>query len=116
MRAQYKINKIESKSNKTKESSNARADDNFKKIFTSDRMTWIQYCFPNITLPGTGNEKARTSCNVKNRESLRLTISGFMHQSDPTGTKIPSFESAYEIELTDAKFITKQQFLAIYGL
>ena len=45
MRAQYKINKIESKSNKNKESSNARADDNFRKIFTSDRMTWIQYCF-----------------------------------------------------------------------
>ena len=37
MRAQYKINKIESKSNKNKESSNARADDNFRKSFTSDR-------------------------------------------------------------------------------
>ena len=38
------------------------------------------------------------------------TISGFMHPSDPTGTEIPSFESAYEIILTDAKFITKQQY------
>jgi hypothetical protein len=34
------------------------------------------------------------------------TISGFyMHPTDPTRTKIPSFESAYEIVLTDAKFI-----------
>jgi hypothetical protein len=38
------------------------------------------------------------------------TIFGFMHPSDPTRTKIPSFESAYEIVLTDAKFITKQQY------
>ena len=68
MRAQYKINKIESKSNKNKESSNARTDDIFRKIFASDLLTWIQYCFPNITRPGTGHEKARTSCNVKNRE------------------------------------------------
>ena len=44
-------------------------------------------------------------------------ISGFMHPSNPTRTKIPSFESAYEIVLTDAKFITKQQYsIAIYGL
>jgi hypothetical protein len=33
-----------------------------------------------------------------------------MHPSDPTRRKIPSFESAYEIVLTDAKFITKQQY------
>jgi hypothetical protein len=72
VRAQYKIlNKIESKSNKNRDSSNARADDNFRKIMASDRLTWIQYCFPNITRPGTGHEKARTSCNVKNRELPR---------------------------------------------
>jgi hypothetical protein len=71
MRAQYKINKIESKSNKNKEPSNAQADDNFRKILASDGLTWIQYCFPNITRPGTGHEKARTSCNVKNRELPR---------------------------------------------
>ena len=71
MRAQYKVNKIESKSNQNKESSNARADDNFRKILASDGLTWIQYCFPNITRPGTGHEKERTSCNVKNRELPR---------------------------------------------
>ena len=65
MRAQYKISKIESKSNKKKELSNARADDNFRKILASDGLTWIKYCFPTITRPGTGHEKARTSCNVK---------------------------------------------------
>jgi hypothetical protein len=69
MRAQYKINKIELKSNKNKESlKNPRADDHFRKIFTSDGLTWIS---PNITRPGTGHEKARTSCNVKNRELPR---------------------------------------------
>jgi hypothetical protein len=41
---------------------------------------------------------------------VRPTISGFMHPSDPTRRKLPSFESAYEIVLTDAKFITKQQY------
>ena len=68
MRAQYKISKIESKSNKNKELSNARADDNFRKILASDGLTWIQYCFPIITRPGTGHEKAKTLCKVKSRE------------------------------------------------
>jgi hypothetical protein len=38
------------------------------------------------------------------------TLSGVMHASDPTRTKLPSFESAYKMVLTDAKFITKQQY------
>jgi hypothetical protein len=42
-----------------------------KSLHPTDGMTWIQYCFPNITRPGTGHEKARTSCNVKNRELPR---------------------------------------------
>jgi hypothetical protein len=41
-----------------------------KALHPSDGMTWIQYCFTNITGPGTGYEKARTSCNVKNRELI----------------------------------------------
>ena len=57
MRAQYKISKIESKSNKNKELSNARADDNFRKILASDGLTWIQYYFHNITRPGRGTKK-----------------------------------------------------------
>jgi hypothetical protein len=89
MLAQYKINKIELKSYKNKESSNARADDNFRKILASDGLTWIQYCFPNITRPETGHEKARTSCNVKNRElphyarqqQKQLVLSSGMHRA-----------------------------------
>jgi hypothetical protein len=27
-----------------------------KSLHPSDGMTWIQYCFPNITRPGTGFE------------------------------------------------------------
>jgi hypothetical protein len=56
-----------------------------KKI-TNSSLKWI-----NLTLSGQ-------------------TILGFMHPSDPTRTKIPSFESPYEILLTDAKLITKQHY------
>ena len=54
MRAQYQISKIESKSNKNKELSNARADDNFRKILASDSLL----CRP--TLAGLG--PPRTVC------------------------------------------------------
>ena len=39
-----------------------------------------------------------------------------MHPSDPTRTNILSFESAYDIVLTDAKLITKQQPLLVAQL
>ena len=72
------------------------ADGFLGEEFVPKQMLRNSHCFPKIELINLGHSGP--------------TIFGFMHPSDPTRTKIPSFESAYETVLTDAKFITKQQY------
>jgi hypothetical protein len=60
-----------------------------KSLHPSDGMTWIQYCFTNITGPGTGYEKARMSCNVKNRELIYSTFSYVSYKTVANWLQLP---------------------------
>jgi hypothetical protein len=73
-------------------------------------MTWIQYCFPNITWPGTGHEKAITSCNVQHRISFKILILAFkaIHGLAPDYiSDLITVNSTYSLRLNNGLLLTQ---------